>query len=216
MKNVSQYVFSYSVAFLNVYGYERKKEFPMHRIRQLSEKLTGRISTITTAKLRSEEVSERRWRVRFRRSDKAMAREDPFRDWQNWSKFRLWRHTRPLWGSIFMLLGACIMLGDAVFFLSLAFLAQSLWPAILVGGLLLVMGLIPLFLPTHAVITGSIGIVLSLVSLLVASFGGCGIGLLLGLIGSTLCIAWRPVGRYRLVAATISVTPAATHSDSPG
>ena len=195
----------------------------MQRIRLVSEKLIERLSmamTILTAS-RSEGSREMRWRVRFRRMRSAKVRPDPFQDWQNWSKFRLWRHTRPFWGSVLMMLGACIMLGDAVFFLSLAFLAQSLGPAILVGGLLLVMGLIPLFLPTDSVITGSIGLVLSLVSLLVASFGGCGIGLLLGVIGSTLCIAWRPVEHFRLVASTIAPTTTTSaiseaNSDSSG
>lgn len=140
------------------------------------------------------------------RSRRRSTRKDRLQDWQNWSKFRLWRRTRPLWGSLLMMIAGAIMIFDAVFFLSLAFLAQSLWPAILVGGLLLVMGLIALFLPSYAVITGSIGMVLSLVSLLVASFGGCGVGMLLGIIGSALCIAWRPVKRSRLVAAGSSRT----------
>lgn len=195
----------------------------MQRIRLISEKLIERLALAMNSftASRPEGTGEMRWHVRWRRMRAEKVRPDPWQDWQNWSKFRLWRHTRPFWGSVLMMLGACIMLGDAVFFLSLAFLAQSLGPAILVGGLLLVMGLIPLFLPTHSVVTGSIGLVLALVSLLVASFGGCGIGLLLGVIGSTLCIAWRPVERFRLVASTISpAVPTSvaseSHSDSPG
>jgi hypothetical protein len=151
----------------------------------------------------SVEKARPSWRRFTRRRAK---RKDGLENWQSWSKFRLWRRTRPLWGSVLMIIGAAIMLGGALFFLSLAFLAQSLWPAILVAGLLLVMGLIQLFLPGYAVITGSIGLVLSLVSLLVASFGGCGIGMLLGVIGSALSIAWRPVKRSRLIAASSSST----------
>lgn len=131
-------------------------------------------------------------------------RKDRLRDWQSWSKFRLWRRTRPLWGSLLMICAGLIMVISAAFFLSLAFLAQSLWPALLVGGLLLIMGVIQLFLPSYSVITGSIGIVLSLVSLLVASFGGCGLGLLLGVVGSALSIAWRPIKRSRLIASSTS------------
>lgn len=142
-------------------------------------------------------------RLRWRRG---RGKKDRLADWQNWSKFRLWRNTRPLWGSILMIIAGFSMLVGASFFLSLAFLVQSLWPAILVGGLLLVMGLIQLFLPSYAVITGSIGMVLSLVSLLVASFGGCGLGMLLGVIGSALSIAWRPVKRSRLIGASSSST----------
>ena len=133
-------------------------------------------------------------------------RRNRLQDWESWSKFRLWRRTRPLWGSLLMIIAGLMMFGGALFLLSLAFLAQSLWPAILVGGLLLVMGVIQLVLPSYAVITGSIGIVLAIVSLLVASFGGCGIGMLLGVIGSALSIAWRPVKRSRLLAASTSQT----------
>lgn len=137
-------------------------------------------------------------RGRFRRR----GRRKRLEDWQSWSKFRLWRRTRPLWGSLMMIGAGLIILVGASFFLSLAFLVQAIWPAFLLGGLLLAMGVIQLFLPGYAVITGSIGMVLSLVSLLVASFGGCGLGLLLGVIGSALSIAWRPVKRSRLIAAS--------------
>ncbi len=161
----------------------------------------SRTATLPAAIARPGQALRDRLRRRRRR-----ARKDRLQDWQHWSRFRLWRHTRPLWGSIFMIVAGAVMIVDAAFFLSLAFLVQSLWPAFLVGGLLLVMGLIQLFLPTYAVITGSIGLVLSLVSLLVASFGGCGVGMLLGIIGSALSIAWRPVKRSRLIAASSSRT----------
>lgn len=137
----------------------------------------------------------RRWLLRRR------SRRDRLQDWQNWSKFRLWRNTRPFWGSILMIVAGLTMLAGACVFLPISFLIQSLWSAILVSSLLLVMGVIQLFLPSYAVITGSIGMVLSIVSLLVASFGGCGVGMLFGVIGSALSIAWRPVKRSRLIAA---------------
>jgi hypothetical protein len=140
-----------------------------------------------------------RERLRLRRG-----RRKRLEDWQSWSKFRLWRNTRPLWGSLLMIAAALIILVGASFLLPFAFLVQSIWPAFLIGGLLLVMGVIQLFLPTYAIVTGSIGMVLSLVSLLVASFGGYGLGLLLGVIGSALSIAWRPVKRSRLIASSNS------------
>jgi len=137
-----------------------------------------------------------RWRRR--------TRKDTLKDWQNWSKFRLWRRTRPLWGSLCMICASIIMLAGASFFLSMALMVQSLWPALLIGGLLMVMGVIQLCLPSYSVLTGSIGMVLALVSLPAVSFGGCGIGMLLGVIGSALSIAWRPVKRSRLLAASTS------------
>ncbi|HEX6484996.1 MAG TPA: DUF6114 domain-containing protein [Ktedonobacteraceae bacterium] len=143
----------------------------------------------------------RTWLPRRRKSSK-----DRLQDWDTWSKFRLWRHTRPLAGSILMFLGSLFLLALPIYFLSFAFLLNSLWASMLLGGLLLVMALIPLFLPSYAVITGSIGIVISLVSFITSSFGGFGFGMLLGIIGSTLSIAWRPVKRSRLVAARSAST----------
>jgi hypothetical protein len=132
------------------------------------------------------------------------SKKDRLENWDRWSRFHLWRHTRPFWGSILMLLGSCFLLALPIYFLQFAFLLNSLWASMLLGGLLLVMALVQLFLPSYAVITGSIGIVISLVSFITSSFGGFLFGMLLGIIGSALSIAWRPVKRSRLAAARSS------------
>jgi hypothetical protein len=67
-----------------------------------------------------------------------------------------------------------------------------IWSALLVGGLLVLMGVMQLLVPAYSLMAGSIGIILSLVSL-VAAAGGLGIGMLLGLIGGSLSVAWRPI-----------------------
>jgi hypothetical protein len=64
------------------------------------------------------------------------------------------------------------------------------------------MGLLPLFVPGYALMAGAVGLVLSLISLLVA-VGGFGIGMILGLIGGALCVAWKPVA-YSLPSNTSS------------
>ncbi len=58
---------------------------------------------------------------------------------------------------------------------------------------MLVMGLLSMLVPRYALVTGAIGFVLALVSLLTATVGGFGIGMILGIIGSALCVAWKPV-----------------------
>ena len=136
------------------------------------------------------------------------ASKDRLQDWDTWSKFRLWRHTRPFGGSILMLLSALILLLPILPLLHFAFLDNVFWASILIGALLLTMALIQLFAPLYCVVTGSVGIVLSLVSFLTNNFGGFLIGMLLGVIGGALSLSWRPVKRSRL-AATRST---ATHS----
>lgn len=145
--------------------------------------------------------------LRSRLPRRHKTRKDRLQGWENWSRFRLWLRTRPLWGAIIMILAAAILLAFPLSLLQFAFLVNSFWSSMVVGGILLVMGLISLLLPNYAVITGSIGIVISLVSFITNTFGGLAIGMLLGIIGSALCIAWRPVKRSRLIAASTSTNP---------
>src|SRR5579884_3966283 len=116
-------------------------------------------------------------------------------NWQSWSRFKRWRRSRPFAGSILLILAGILVLIGPLSLVALAFLGNMIWAGLLVGGLLLVMGLIQLFAPYYSLITGSVGIVLSLVSFVVA-VGGFGIGMILGIIGGALGVAWRPVARH--------------------
>lgn len=132
-------------------------------------------------------------RLKETQAEKRVQRRQKARDWRQWSRFRLWRKTRPFWGSILMMLAGFLVLSGPAALLQLAILPGSmLWAGLLVGALLFTMGLIQLLIPSYALITGAIGIVLSLISLIVAA-GGFGIGMLLGIIGGALGVAWRPV-----------------------
>ena len=122
------------------------------------------------------------------------------RYWQRvpvwWASFRLWRLRRPFGGAILMLIASLLMIWGPMSLLRFALLPGStIWAGLLVAGLLFVMALIQLLAPSHALITGAIGLVLSLVSLLVAGFGGLVIGAILGIIGSALGVAWQPNAR---------------------
>jgi uncharacterized protein DUF6114 len=113
-----------------------------------------------------------------------------------WAAFRQWRLRRPFWGSILMLLASLLMLAGPLTLLSSAFLPGSAVPmALLVGSLMLVMALAQLLAPAHALITGLIGIVLSIVSLITGSFGGFGIGVIIGILGSAQGVAWEANAR---------------------
>ncbi|BCL83244.1 hypothetical protein ccbrp13_57090 [Ktedonobacteria bacterium brp13] len=131
---------------------------------------------------------------RFARPKKNSEQKD---DWREWSRFRLWRRTRPFAGAILIMIAGLLVLWGPVELLPFALLPGSnIWAGILVGGLLLVMGIIQLLAPSNALVTGAIAVVLSLVSLLVA-VGGFGIGMLLGITGGAMGIAWQPVSRSR-------------------
>jgi hypothetical protein len=114
---------------------------------------------------------------------------------ENWSRFRRWRESRPFKGSVLMMLAGLLVLWGPISLMRFAILPGSMiWSAMLVGASLFLMGLLQLLVPAYALMAGSIGIILSLVSLIAAA-GGLGIGMILGLIGGSLSVAWKPIVR---------------------
>ena len=109
-----------------------------------------------------------------------------------WYPIKRWCHQRPCWGAFCVLGAGLLILWAPVCLLQSGIVPPSaLWAGLVVGGLLFVMGLVELFAPAHALMAGAIGVVLSLVSL-VTALGGFGVGLLLGVIGSSYVVAWKP------------------------
>ena len=164
------------------------QEAGMNEFAPLSENINVAVDETSTA---SQEITEKLELPRAqRRSDL------PSRLRAGGAAFRLWRLRRPFWGSILMLLASLLMLAGPLALLNVAFLPGSAVPmALLVGGLMLVMALAQLFVPAHALITGLIGIVLSIVSLITGSFGGFGIGMIIGILGSAQGVAWKANAR---------------------
>jgi hypothetical protein len=115
---------------------------------------------------------------------------------ENWSRFRRWREARPFTGSVLMMLAGLLILWGPISLMRFALLPGSMiWSAMLIGAALLLMGVLQLLVPTYALMAGSIGIILSLVSLVAAAGGLLGIGMILGLIGGSLSVAWKPIVR---------------------
>lgn len=107
-------------------------------------------------------------------------------------RFYMWRHTRPFQGGLLMIVHGLLTLAPGFLLLKLAILpGVNLYASLVIGCLLIGMGLITLTSPHFAQITGAMGIVLALSTLIVA-LGGLVIGLPLGLQGAALAIAWRP------------------------
>ncbi|GLV53565.1 hypothetical protein KDH_04180 [Dictyobacter sp. S3.2.2.5] len=164
----------------------------------------GKLANTSVSKARIQETMQERlaaartWaqpRLQMFRGPKRNAGQKD--DWHQWSQFRLWRKTRPFTGGILVVLAGVLVLWGPVALLPFALLPGSnIWAGILVGGLLVTMGIIQLLVPSNALLAGAIAVVLSLVSLLVAA-GGFGIGMLLGIIGGAMGIAWQPVTRVQ-------------------
>jgi len=109
-----------------------------------------------------------------------------------WYRIKHWFQLRPCWGVFCVLFASILMLWGPLFLLQSPIIPpSSLWAGLVVGGLLFAMGLIELFAPSYALVAGAIGVVLSLVSLITV-LGGFGLGMLLGIIGSSYAVAWKP------------------------
>ncbi|MFF4018356.1 DUF6114 domain-containing protein [Streptomyces sp. NPDC001843] len=112
-------------------------------------------------------------------------------------QFRAWRGTRPFWAGVFVLLGglpimyfpyAHLKFGALTLAISTTAGAGSL----IIGVLLVVLGISLWFQKHVRVFAGVAAILLALVSIPVANFGGFVVGFLLALVGGGLAVAWAP------------------------
>ncbi|WP_063836997.1 DUF6114 domain-containing protein [Phaeacidiphilus oryzae] len=110
----------------------------------------------------------------------------------------MWRKVRPFWAGVLLILAALPILYFPYFHLSLGGLNLAISTtagagSLVIGILLIVLGICMWFQPQIKIFGGVAAILLSLVSLPVSNFGGFFLGLLLGLIGGALAIAWAPL-----------------------
>ncbi|MEZ0090578.1 DUF6114 domain-containing protein [Streptacidiphilus sp. EB129] len=112
--------------------------------------------------------------------------------------FRNWRRSRPFWGGLLVLLAGFPILYFPYASLNVSGLRIQLSTtagagALIIGLLLISLGISVWFQPLVRVFAGIAAIVLSLVSLPMANFGGFGLGLIPGLLGGALVCSWAPL-----------------------
>ncbi|MEV1009957.1 DUF6114 domain-containing protein [Streptomyces sp. NPDC049881] len=111
--------------------------------------------------------------------------------------FRNFRWRRPFWAGLFVGTAGGPILWVPYANLTLGQLNVRLSTtagasAVVIGVLLIVLGLTIWFQPHVRIFAGVAAILLSLVSLVIANFGGGLIGFLLGLVGGAMSVAWVP------------------------
>ncbi|MBU2669394.1 hypothetical protein KOI35_38370 [Actinoplanes bogorensis] len=113
--------------------------------------------------------------------------------------FRRWRRRRPFWGGLFFLLAAVELLYTAN--MNLGNLEVHLGPqgflSYLLPLLLLLCGLLAWFSPAQRLFYGIVGLLTALYTFVGLNLGGFFAGMLLGIIGGALVIAWGPVSSSR-------------------
>jgi len=105
--------------------------------------------------------------------------------------FRIWRRTRPFWGGLLIIGGACeILMSERgpvalVIHIGIQGLAGYLIPV-----MLLLCGVLLWFNPAQRAFYSLLAIVLALGSWITSNLGGFFLGMLLGLVGGALAFAW--------------------------
>ena len=106
--------------------------------------------------------------------------------------WRQWRHTRPFWGALFVAVGGTeILFTEAVpiplaFHIGLQGVAGYLIPVVL-----LLTGLLLLFHPVQRTFYSLLAIILALGCWITSNLGGFFLGMLAGVIGGSLALAWQ-------------------------
>jgi len=126
------------------------------------------------------------------------------------ARFRLWRGGRPFWGGVVVIASGLFLLlpayatfhvGDVLISISTIAGVSTL----LLGVFMLLCGALPLLRPALRLPAGVGAMIIALVALPAANFGGFVVGTLLGIIGASLLLAWTsspgavtsPVGQGR-------------------
>lgn len=114
----------------------------------------------------------------------------------NWSQFNDWRAERPFFGGVLLMLAGIVItwvpmqiLPDIIFIGGQV--AGFLAVGAMFGVFVFLSGVYALYKPSLSDEIGVAGVVLSIMSLF-GSLGGLFLGMLLGILGGNLCIAWKP------------------------
>lgn len=131
--------------------------------------------------------------------------------------FRAWRKSRPFWAAVFTILGGLeILVLPLTPLASLVLLGVAGVSSLLTGVLMVVMGLFMIASPPNRMLAGVLTLIFALASFVISNLGGLIIGMVLGIIGGALCIAWTPTGGGKGGRKRRSREPAAEHAAEPG
>jgi VIT1/CCC1 family predicted Fe2+/Mn2+ transporter len=107
-------------------------------------------------------------------------------------KFKNWRAKRPFTGGILCILSGIIILWvPAQLYEVAAAPGSMIVVGLLLGGLTLLMGVLSFIMPKLSTLLGTIAILTASLSIM-GALGGFLIGTILGIIGGSFCIAWKP------------------------
>lgn len=109
--------------------------------------------------------------------------------------FRRWRHTRPFWAGMFVIIGGLVIisypLGPLVDMMAVGSAALT---GVAIGLILVTGGLFFWFAPHQRLFISIVLMICSVLSLVASNLGGFLIGMVLGMVGSSMAFGWKPAG----------------------
>ncbi|OPC78659.1 hypothetical protein B4N89_31295 [Embleya scabrispora] len=106
---------------------------------------------------------------------------------------RRWRRTRPFWSGMYLIAGGleilAVPLSPLPVMISLGIAGIA---SLAIGVILIVAGLFMWFAARHRHFVGIFAMIVSISSFVAANLGGFLLGMLLGVLGSAMGVAWRP------------------------
>ncbi len=110
-----------------------------------------------------------------------------------WARFRAFRSARPFWAGVFTIVaGGEILVFPLTPIAGLVQLGVGAISGVLFGVGLIVLGLFMWFSPPNRTLSGVLTLLIALASFVTSNLGGLVLGMVLGLIGGGLCLAWTP------------------------
>jgi hypothetical protein len=109
-------------------------------------------------------------------------------------RFRHWRRRRPFWGGLLLLLSGLAMFFSANLTLGdlKVHFGQEGYLSYLLPAIMLLCGALIWATPAQRVFYAVVGLLTALYSLIGLNLGGFGAGMLLGIVGGALAVAWTP------------------------
>ncbi|MER5326319.1 DUF6114 domain-containing protein [Streptosporangium roseum] len=108
-----------------------------------------------------------------------------------------WRRSRPFWGGLFIVVAGLELLSIplALDALPVAVMFGTVGAGYLLALALIIAGVLVWLQPGQRVFLGLIAVLLSMASFVYSNLGGFLIGMIWGLLGGMLAVAWTPVSR---------------------
>ncbi len=107
--------------------------------------------------------------------------------------FRAFRRTRPFWGGLWLILGGYLVLNSGTLAIEMALTrGMAGFGGWLTGGGMILCGLSAWAAPSQRYVAGLIGLVFAVGSLIAANLGGLVVGMLAGIVGGAMTLAWGP------------------------